>query len=310
MLGTLSLPLLAALGFLGACGTVAFSAAGPALVPALVPRDALVAANRRIELARTVAFAAGPALGGALVGWIGGAQAFAVAAALSAGAVVLLAGVAEPAGPPRTARHPVHELREGIGFVFCHALLRPVFVTQLVFNSAFFMLQAVYVPYAVNRLGLSPAGVGLTLAAYGLGMVAGALSASRITAALPFGTVIAIGPVAGLLAAAVMVATIWMPSAALAAVSFFLIGAGPILWVISTTTLRQTVTPPDLLGRVSAISILATGARPIGAGLGALIGGLFGAETCLVLAAIGFLIQALVILASPVPAIRSQMSVA
>ncbi len=190
--------------------------------------------------------------------------------------------------------------------MFRHPLLKPVFMTQLIFNTAFFMLHAVYVPYAVYRLGLSAAQVGATLAAYGGGMVAGALLAPRITSALPFGTVIAIGPIAGLVAAAVMVLTIWTPSFLLAAMSFFLIGAGPILWVISTTTLRQTVTPRDLLGRVSAINILAYGSRPIGAAIGALVGGLYGAETCLIVAAIGFFIQALVILASPVVRLAHQ----
>ena len=56
---------------------------------------------------------------------------------------------------------------------------------------------------------------------------------------------------------------------ALAGLGLFLLGAGPILWTISTTTLRQTVTPPDLLGRVSAINIMAYGARPLGSALGA-----------------------------------------
>jgi MFS family permease len=72
-LGGLNLLLLAVLGFIGACGTVAFSVAAPALVPALVESDALPVANGRIELARTTAFAAGPALGGALVGWMAAA---------------------------------------------------------------------------------------------------------------------------------------------------------------------------------------------------------------------------------------------
>src|SRR5262245_21532287 len=75
-LGLLTLPLLALLGVVGAAGTVAYSVAGPSLVPALVPREALAAANGRMELARSVAFAAGPALGGALVGWTGPATAF------------------------------------------------------------------------------------------------------------------------------------------------------------------------------------------------------------------------------------------
>ncbi len=312
VLGMLTLPLLALLGFLGACGTVVYSVAAPALVPSLVPAPALAAANARIELARTVAFAAGPALAGALAGWTGGAPAFALAAALSAAAVMLLSGLREPTQPRPTvsARQPVDELRQGIAFVFRHPLLKPVFVTQLIFSTAFFMLHAVYVPYAVHHLGLSAAQVGATLAAYGGGMVAGALLAPAIMRRLPFGVVVAIGPIAGLAAAALMVATIWAPSLPLAALSFTLIGAGPILWVISTGTLRQTVTPAHLLGRVSAINIMAYGARPIGAALGALVGGLFGAEICLVVAACGFVLQAVVILMSPAVRLARQPTMA
>jgi MFS family permease len=71
-----TLPLLALLGFIAVCGTVAYSVAAPALVPSLVSPQLLPAANARIELARTIAFASGPALGGVLVGWVGAAPAF------------------------------------------------------------------------------------------------------------------------------------------------------------------------------------------------------------------------------------------
>ena len=132
------------------------------------------------------------------------------------------------------------------------------------------MLQAVYVPYAIHRLGLSASGVGITLAAYGIGMVTAALAAMPTARSLSFGTVIALGPVAGLAAALVMVSTIRIPSPWLAGLCFFLIGAGPMLWTIGTTTLRQAVTPGHALGRVSAILLTATwGARPIGAAIGA-----------------------------------------
>jgi predicted MFS family arabinose efflux permease len=304
--GTLSLPLLAILGSVGACGTVAYSVAAPALVPSLVQSGLLPRANGRIELARTTAFAGGPALGGALVGWIGGGPAFGLAAALSAIAAILLAGIVEPPRAKPAAQHPLRDLREGVAFVVGHRLLRPIFVTQFIFNTALFVILAVYVPYAVHTLQLSPAGVGVTLGALGGGMVVGALFAARIMVALALGTVIAIGPVAGLLAALTMVMTIALPSPVLAALSFFLMGAGPILWVVSTTTLRQTVTPPELLGRVSAINAMAYGARPLGAGIGALVGALYDAPTCLIVAAAGFLIQAVVILASPVPRLAHQ----
>ncbi len=187
-----------------------------------------------------------------------------------------------------------------------HPLLRPVFVTQFIFNTASFLLFAVFVPYAVRRLGLSAMGLGLTLGMYGVGMVTGALLATRIMRHLAFGTVIGLGPVTGFAAACVMALTTLIPTPALAALSLFLLGVGPILWVISTTTLRQSVTPPRLLGRVSAINIMSYGARPLGALLGAVIGGLYGAETCLYLSAGIFGAQALVILLSPAVTLARQ----
>src|SRR5919198_5172144 len=123
--GLLTLPLLALCGFVGACGTVAYSVTAPALVPALVPAHALAEANGRIELARTLAFAGGPALAGALVGWTGGTAALRLAAALSMSAVVLLAGIREPARPALASRRVLHDVRDGATFVFGHTLLRP-----------------------------------------------------------------------------------------------------------------------------------------------------------------------------------------
>jgi predicted MFS family arabinose efflux permease len=200
----------------------------------------------------------------------------------------------------------VQEIKEGAAFVFHHALLRPVFITQFIFNTASFLLLAVFVPYAVHHLGLSAAGVGTTLAMYGVGMVVGALAATRVMQRLPFGAVIGLGPVTGLVAALVLALTTLVPSPPLAGLGFFLLGAGPILWVISTTTLRQAVTPPSLLGRVSAINIMSYGARPLGSALGAIVGGLYGAEACLYLAAAIFAAQALVILVSPAVSLERQ----
>jgi len=305
-LGLLTLPWLAAFGFAAVCGTVVYSVAAPALVPSLVTPDLLPAANARIELARTVAFASGPALGGVLVGWVGAGPAFGFAAALSGIAVVLLAGLYEPARALAPRRHPLQDIREGLAFVLHHALLRPVFVTQFIFNTGSFLVLAVFVPYAVRQLSLSAAGVGTTLAMYGVGMVIGALVATRVMRRLAFGTVIGLGPVCGFMAAGVMALTTVIATPWLAGLSFFLLGVGPILWVISTTTLRQSVTPPRLLGRVSAINILSYGARPLGSAIGAIVGGLYGAEACLYLAVAIFGAQAVVILLSPAVSLARQ----
>lgn len=301
----LSIGLLAVLGFAGAVGTVGFSVAAPALVPALVPREALASANGRLELARSAAFAAGPALGGALVTWAGAPTAFVLAAVLSASAVLLLLQLAEPQRAPAPQRHPLRELQDGARLVWGHPLLRPILLTAVAWNISWFVLQAAYVPYAVRLLGLNAAAIGLTLAAYGAGMVAGALLAPLVVAKLPFGRAIQLGPVVSVLAALTMVATLALPSGAVAALAFFLFGAGPIIWTITSTTLRQTVTPGAMLGRVSAIFLAVnTGARPAGAALGGWTGATWGESACLVLALAGFVVQAGLILLSGVRRLR------
>src|SRR5262249_17046127 len=152
----LSVPLLAAFGLVGAAGTVAFSVAAPALLPLLVPREKLAAANGLLELARSSAFTAGPALAGALVGWLGASPAFLAAAVLSALAVLFLSRLPES---PREAapRHDLlRDLREGAGFAWSNLHLRPILLTAVVWNLGWTILQAAYVPYAVSILGLTP----------------------------------------------------------------------------------------------------------------------------------------------------------
>jgi predicted MFS family arabinose efflux permease len=301
-----SLPLLALLGFLGALGTVGFSVAAPALLPALVPRDALASANSRIELARSLAFAGGPALAGTLVGWAGAGAAFAVAAALSVAAVAALARLHEPPRAPLPRRHPLHDLRQGAAFVWQHRLLRPILLTAVAWNTAWFVLQAAYVPYAMQQLGMTAAGVGSTLAMYGVGMVLGALAAGRVIRALPYGQAVLLGPLVSVLAAFTMAASTLWPQPALAALSFFLFGVGPIVWTITSTTLRQQVTSQALLGRVGAIFLTVNaGVRPLGALLGGWVGARYGAAACLWLAAAFFVLQAAVVWLSPVRTLRA-----
>jgi len=306
-LGGLSLVWLAALGFLGAVGTVAYNVAAPALVPRLVPAGELASANRWLELARSCAFSAGPAAGGALVGWMGASTAYVLATTLSLLAAVLLAGLPQDA-PTSTARRDVlAELRAGAAFVAAHPLLRPVLITAVFFNTAWFVLQAVYVVYAIERLGLSAAGVGVTLGVYGAGMLAGALAAPWLARRLSFGAMIALGPLSALAASGILLSTLAYASGPWAAVGFFLFGAGPILWTITTTTLRQAVTPNALLGRVSAVILTATfGARPVGALIGATLAARVSLDACLWVSTAGFLVQFLVLFASPVRRLRSQ----
>ncbi|MFJ5369190.1 MFS transporter, partial [Bosea sp. CER48] len=129
--GGLNLTWLGVLGALGAIGTVCYSVAAPAFVPSVVPRAQLADANRWLELARSAAYAGGPALGGALVGWIGVSTAYGLAAGLSVLAATLLAGLPKDEAPSGPRRALLHDLNEGARFVAGHDLLRPILVTAV-----------------------------------------------------------------------------------------------------------------------------------------------------------------------------------
>ena len=303
--GHVSIMALAVIGFMAAVGTVAFSVAAPSLVPALVQVEGLARANGRLELARSAAFAAGPALAGALIAWTGASAAFVLSGMLSVSAVLCLRGIAEPARAAMPARHPLLELQDGAKWVWQSDLLRPIVFCSIAWNISWFMLQAAYVPYAIHDLGLDASGVGVTLACYGVGMIVGALLAPRVVRALPFGQAILLGPYFSVLAAFTMALTLYWPHGWLAALSYFLFGAGPIIWTITSTTLRQTVTPRAMIGRVTSINIVvSTGARPLGAALGGVVGVSFPVSVSLWCVVLGFGLQAVIISASKVRTLK------
>ncbi len=296
-----SLPILAFLGLMGAIGTVGFTVAAPALVPTLVPADQLAKVNGQLELARSLAFAAGPALAGAIVSWAGATPAFTVAAILSVLALCLLWQLQDTPSTLKKARNVKQEIIEGARFIKGHVYLLPILKCSIAWNIAWFVLQAAYYPYAISQLGLTPKAVGLTLAAYGVGMVTGALFAAKIVRRLPFGTALLLGPAFSVLASGIILLTLVVPSGYMAGLGFFCFGFGPIIWTIASTTLRQTVTPAAMLGRVGSLFLTVNaGIRPVGALLGGLIGAYAGEPACLFVSFAAFLVQAWVIFASPV----------
>ena len=306
LLEQISVPLLACVGFLAAVGTVGFSVSAPSLVPALVGSQQLAQANGRLELARSMAFAGGPALAGALIAWMGASTSFVLSLMLSLAAVGFLRQIQEPVRQAAPDRHPWLELKDGAHFVWSSHLLRPILLTSIAWNISWFVLQAIYVPYAIRTLGMGSSEVGLTMACYGVGMIAGSLLASRVVSLMPFGQAILLGPFFSVAAACVMTSTHWLPSVLVACFAYFLFGFGPIIWTITSTTLRQSVTPNPMMGRVTDINIVAgTGARPLGALLGGFVGEMGSDLVSLLVVVAGFAVQAIVITFSRVRSLKS-----
>jgi MFS family permease len=174
---------------------------------------------------------------------------------------------------------------------------------NLVWGIAFALL----VVYAID-----PNSLGLTSVQYSLiftAMAAGGLAASvmvdslrrrvgaaRLLIADCVGTVLLVAPVA-------LGAGAWVVAAGVV-----IAGAGASVWRILVATIRQNLTPIDLLGRVYAASrVVSWGALPIGAGLAGILAEVWDLQAAFVVATA----LAIAMLAAFVPfAVRTDLSAA
>lgn len=293
---------LAAAAFLGAGGVVLAALAIFALVPGQVAREALPAANARLELGRAVATLAAPPLAGLLAeaGWPAATLGLAALAALLAW--VAAGRLHTPALPATPRRGIGAAIAEGGRFVLGEPPLRAIMLAAIAWNGGFFALMAVVVPHALGALGLDARMVGIALGAYGAGLVAGALAAPRASRLAPIGALLIAGPALSAIGAAALVLA---PGFGTLALCMALLGFGPMLWQVAQTSLRQAVAPAALLGRVGAVMQVAVfGVRPLGALGGAALATAQGEPASLLLALGGFALSLLAVLASPLPALR------
>lgn len=291
--------------FVGSCGTVLYVLAATALVPTLVASDGLTRANARLEFARALASLGAPPVAGLLASWGSPVAAYGVAAAAAAAA--LLAARALPPSPvPPSAPGAtiVERLTAGGRFVVAHPLLRGIGACALFWNFGFFALMTAFVPYALGGLGLGAASLGLVQAGLGAGLIAGAVVSAEVQRRFGPNVILVAGPLLSaatpLLLLATSRGTVGLPFLAMV-----LVGFGPVMWSVCQTSVRQTVTPTAMLGRVGAsLQVANYGVRPLGALASGALSGTYGAEAGLWLAAAAFLVSVAVAVGSDLVRLR------
>ena len=297
--------------FFGSCGIVLFVLTTTAVLPAFIARAGLAGANARLELARGIAAIAAPAAVALLADHAAAAAAGPLAAMCAVVAACCLWGL--PTVVPQAAARPrlAAAIRDGARFVLGHPLLRALGLCAIFWNFAFFVLAGSFVPYALQIVGLPAASVVASQAAYGAGALLAALSGGWLVGERPPNHVLVFGPAASLVAGGLILAAplagsavlhgVDIPAALMAtAVGYFLIGFGPVLWLICQTTVRQLVTPHDMIGRVSAtIQTAIYGMRPLGALCGAAVAAAWGPAASIGMATAAFALSLAVVAASP-----------
>jgi MFS family permease len=250
---------------------VMFSAAQNASIPALAGRDRLNAGAAYFEAVWGLGYVLGPALAGVLIAIVGPGPTIALDAlsfAVSAGSVVLVRRSLEPPPSATPGRPILSDVREGLSFVRGSQTLR----LTIAFYASLSLLMAPFVPaftyFLIRDRGMNSAGLGLMVSIFAMGMVAGALVATRLdgrwlgmrmlAAALATGAGLALGRA--------------MPSAALLGILGLAMGACWTLVEVSYVALRLAASPEALLGRISTIAKTATvGVQPVGLLVGGLL---------------------------------------
>ena len=297
--GSLSINKIALFGFFIAMGTVIYSVASPALVASFVIKEQLINANRSIEIAKSVAFTAGPALGGILASYLSGGLAFILAFLLSIVSAVFLICLPKEPLIEKSGRNIIQELCDGLIFLIKNKYLMPITITAFVFNLSQYLLLSIFAYYVINNLSFTSFEVGASLSLIGLGMLIGSFLYKIISKKINFGLQLSLGPISAFMASILMFLTLIYSAKILVFVAFFFFGFGPIIWTISTVSLRQLITPSNMIAKVSSVIMTVTfGARPLGAAIGVYMSANFGVKSCILAVLIGFLIQLIIILFS------------
>ncbi|MET7424027.1 MFS transporter [Dactylosporangium sp. NPDC005555] len=240
-----------------------FDVACSAAVPNIVAREQITAANSRLQATYGAGYVLGPMAAGLIAGLAGPVTAIAVDAATFGVSVVglllirLRPATGEPAldpatGEPAAATRPGavwRDLAVGVRFLWRTPVLRAI---TLLYTPVTFLslgLVDVFIYYVRHDLGQGDRIVGGLLGAASVGSIVAAVITPAVRRRMGFGPAwlaayLACG-VAILAAGLVFNLVVVL----VAAVAF---AFGETMAAISSASLRQTVTPDHLLGRVTA----------------------------------------------------------
>ena len=271
--GTVLLALLYLMAFLLGAAEVLRDNTAQTLLPSVVAKDRLEKANGRLWGAEVVVNNfVGPPLAGLLLGlafalpFFVNAGTFGIAAAL----VFMLAGQFAPKGKVSSGRiNWKTEIGEGVRWLWNHHLLRSLAFLLGAANGLNAAAMAIYVLLAQEILELNATQFGIMLSGVAVGAVLGSLVAHRVSARIGPGPslIVSLVVLGGTLGAVGL-----LSSPVIVYVVFVFEGFFTVLWNVITVSMRQTIIPDHLLGRVNSVyRFFGWGALSVGTLLGGVL---------------------------------------
>ena len=254
---------------------VLYDNAAQTILPAVVEPEALERANGNLWGAEMVMNSfIGPPLGSLLIGvafalpFFFDASTFAVSAAL----LVLVAGTFTVDRSEEELAAKVDwwgEIKEGVKWLWRHPLLRPMAIILGCLNALGSLTFATLVLFAQEVLGVTAFVFAILGAAGAIGGVLGSVLSPRISKTLGSGTSLYTTFIAAIATSVVIgLSSNWV----VVFINFGIFSFTAVLWNVITVSLRQTIIPDHLLGRVNSVyRFFAWGMMPIGLAAGGLI---------------------------------------
>ncbi len=238
--------------------------AAQTLMPSIVDASLLEKANGRLWGSEMVMNSLlGPVIGGLIIAIAFSLPFFVDAVTFAVAAILLFSMkgsfVAEHAAERLSF---IGQIKEGFGWLWQHRLLRVMGIILGVMNAMFSMALATYVLFVQEILLLDASRFGLLMTAGALGGVIGSFTASQISKAIGPGASL----FATLLGSGVTLVLTGVTSSWLVVWLMFFVGSFlAVLWNVITVSLRQTIIPDRLLGRVNSVyRFFAWGMMPLG----------------------------------------------
>jgi predicted MFS family arabinose efflux permease len=310
MLGRLTLTHLYVVAALAGGLTVFFDVAYQAFLPTLVAPEQLFEGNSKLSLTGSLAEIVVPGITGLMVQIISAPVTLLIDAASFLASAASLAWIRAPEPLP-ASRGPrasvMREIGEGVRLTWGQPSLRALALAMAWRDFFGNFYGALYSLYALNVLGFSPATLGLLIGSGGLGALVGAALSQSFARRLGLGrALIAAQAVMGVLGLLIPLAggRRWL---AFGLMLLPQLGGDLFraIFEIGALSLRQTVTPLHLLGRVGAsMNFLVGGCATLGVLAGGALGSAIGLRPAIWVAALGGAATLLLLAFSPVAALR------
>jgi predicted MFS family arabinose efflux permease len=287
--------------------TVFFDVAHESYLPRLVQRDGLIEGNATLRASTSVSALTAPSLAGYLVQRFTAPVAVLVDALSYLWSAIWLRSIRKREEDPQehAKRDLRREILEGTQLVFGNPILRAIGLNNAMMSLCQTAHVAIVVVFLIREVRLSPSMIGLLGSLSLVGAFVGAALARRLATKVGAGRVLWIAALMNGLAYLCYPLTNsgwWL---AFYVIAGFVTSACILVIIVVQVSIQQALCPDRLLGRMNAtMNFLYWGAAPVGSLLAGIVAESIGLRPTLWFSAIGMLLAAGWLIASPLPTMR------